>query len=95
MPGVRKQHLLPFGERREFDGFAATLLPAGHIFGSAQIFLESDLFNSNVLVDKKYPPAQLGNPAAGLLNGSVQDARAYFRKCVDNKGKVDAPPAAK
>src|SRR3954469_6737546 len=42
MPGRRAQHLLPFGETRRFDGFAATLLPAGHIFGSAQMLLESD-----------------------------------------------------
>ena len=39
--GERREHLLPFGERRAFRDFAITLLPAGHIFGSAQAFLES------------------------------------------------------
>ena len=40
--GKRREHLLAFGERREFGNFAITLLPAGHIFGSAQCFLETD-----------------------------------------------------
>ncbi|MGB8166987.1 MAG: ATP-dependent DNA ligase [Chthoniobacteraceae bacterium] len=40
--GQRREHILPFGERRTFRDFAITLLPAGHIFGSAQAFIESD-----------------------------------------------------
>ncbi len=40
--GTRREHVLEFGERREFPKFAITLLPAGHIFGSAQSFIESD-----------------------------------------------------
>ncbi len=40
--GQRREHLLPFGERRTFRDFAITLLPAGHIFGSAQAFIECD-----------------------------------------------------
>ena len=39
--GARREHLLEFGERREFRDFAITLLPAGHIFGSAQSFIET------------------------------------------------------
>ncbi|HEX8295807.1 MAG TPA: DNA ligase, partial [Chthoniobacteraceae bacterium] len=39
--GTRHEHVLEFGERREFRDFAITLLPAGHIFGSAQSFIES------------------------------------------------------
>lgn len=31
---------LPYWERREFEIFAATLIPAGHVLGSAQIHLE-------------------------------------------------------
>ena len=34
--------MLPFGERSTVRGLEVTLLPAGHIFGSAQFFLESD-----------------------------------------------------
>jgi ATP-dependent DNA ligase I len=39
LPGGRREHLLPFGERRTVRGFDLMLLPAGHIFGSAQCFL--------------------------------------------------------
>ncbi|MEQ1859786.1 MAG: MBL fold metallo-hydrolase [Chthoniobacteraceae bacterium] len=42
MPGVRTEHVLEFGETRAFDDFRITLLPAGHILGSAQSFIESD-----------------------------------------------------
>src|SRR5262245_28626810 len=41
MPGQRLEHVLAFGERLERENFAVTLLPAGHIFGSAQSLIES------------------------------------------------------
>jgi DNA ligase-1 len=39
MPGHRTEHVLPFGEKGTVDGLDLMLLPAGHIFGSAQYFL--------------------------------------------------------
>jgi hypothetical protein len=48
----------------------------------------------NEASDRAFPPVVPGNPAAGLKNGSVAEARAYFRKCLDNKGQVDNPPPA-
>ena len=39
LPGVRTEHVLPFGERRTVRRFDLMLLPAGHIFGSAQCYL--------------------------------------------------------
>jgi DNA ligase-1 len=42
LPGGRTEHVLPFGERRTVRGFDLMLLPAGHIFGSAQCFLFAD-----------------------------------------------------
>lgn len=42
LPGEREETILQFGARQEFPGFSATLLPAGHIFGSAQILVESE-----------------------------------------------------
>jgi DNA ligase-1 len=39
LPDRRTEHVLPFGERRTVRGFDLMLLPAGHIFGSAQCFL--------------------------------------------------------
>src|SRR4051794_16941990 len=62
MPGKRSQHLLPFGETRQFSGFAATLLPAGHIFGSAQMFLESDAGSLLYTGDFKLRPSHSAEP---------------------------------
>src|SRR5712691_11949895 len=42
MPGNRNEHVLPFGQQRSVHGVDVTLLPAGHIFGSAQIFVQTD-----------------------------------------------------
>ncbi len=42
MPGRRIEHVLPFGERRRVHEVDLTLLPAGHIFGSAQLFLTNE-----------------------------------------------------
>ena len=39
LPGHRTEHVLPFGGERTVHGIDVTLLPAGHIFGSAQCFL--------------------------------------------------------
>jgi len=41
MPGTRMEHVLPFGEQRRIHDVDLTLLPAGHIFGSAQLFLSN------------------------------------------------------
>jgi DNA ligase-1 len=42
MPGKRNEHVLPFGERRSVHDVDVTLLPAGHIFGSSQILVQTD-----------------------------------------------------
>src|SRR5213078_3256579 len=42
MPGSRTEHILPFGEQRCVHDVDLTLLPAGHIFGSAQLFLSNE-----------------------------------------------------
>jgi DNA ligase-1 len=39
LPGTRIEHMLPFGERRRVHDLDLILLPAGHIFGSAQLCL--------------------------------------------------------
>ena len=41
MPGTRIEHVLPFGEQHRVHDVDLTLLPAGHIFGSAQLFLSN------------------------------------------------------
>ena len=47
MPGERHEHILDFGVKTTVRGLDVTLIPAGHIFGSAQFFLETD--NGSVL----------------------------------------------
>jgi DNA ligase-1 len=41
MPGTRREHVLPFGEMRQVHNVDLMLLPAGHIFGSAQLFVSA------------------------------------------------------
>jgi DNA ligase 1 len=42
MPGERREHVLAFGESAQVHGLDVTLLAAGHIFGSAQFYLNTD-----------------------------------------------------
>ena len=42
LPGRRIEHSLPFGANLEFRNAAISLLPAGHILGSAQIYIETE-----------------------------------------------------
>ncbi len=42
LPGKRIEHIMEFGVPGNLRGMRVTLLPAGHIFGSAQFFLEED-----------------------------------------------------
>ena len=42
LPGSRIEHPLPFGERSSIRGVDLMLLPAGHIFGSAQCLVFAD-----------------------------------------------------
>jgi hypothetical protein len=37
-----------------------------------------------ILIEKAFPPRQIGNPAAGSAKGTAKDQRAYFSKCVAN-----------
>ena len=60
--GQRREHLLPFGERRTFRDFTITLLPAGHIFGSAQAFIESDAGTLLYTGDFKLRPGLSSEP---------------------------------
>lgn len=63
LPGQRTEHILPFAERRIIRGLDLTLLPAGHIFGSAQLFLE--MTDGSILYtgDFKLRPGRSAEPA--------------------------------
>src|SRR4029450_11482839 len=63
LPGSRTKHILPFGEKRMVHGVDVMLLPAGHIFGSAQCLVfagdEALLYTG----DFKLRPGKSAEPA--------------------------------
>ena len=62
MSGKRTEHIAAFGEPREFAGGRATLLPAGHILGSAQFFFETDAGSLLYTGDFKLVPGLAAEP---------------------------------
>src|SRR6266478_5191039 len=63
LPGTRIEHVLPFGERRTVHDVDVTLLPAGHIFGSAQFFLFTEKETLLYTGDFKLRPGKSAEPA--------------------------------
>jgi DNA ligase-1 len=63
MPGERHEHVLNFGEKRTVRGLDVTLIPAGHIFGSAQFFLETEDGSLLYTGDFKLRPGRSAEPA--------------------------------
>ena len=62
LSGKRTEHLAAFGETREFAGGRVTLLPAGHILGSAQFFFETDAGSLLYTGDFKLAPGLAAEP---------------------------------
>jgi DNA ligase 1 len=71
LPGSRTEHILPFGEKRMVHGLDLMLLPAGHIFGSAQCFLFAG--NETLLYtgDFKLRPGKSAEPAEWRKAGTL------------------------
>jgi DNA ligase-1 len=63
MPGKRREQVLPFGEMRSVHSLEMMLLPAGHIFGSAQIYLENTSGSLLYTGDFKLRRGQSAEPA--------------------------------
>ncbi len=62
LPGKRNEHIVPFGERKTIRGLDLMLLPAGHIFGSAQLFLETKSGSLLYTGDFKLRPGRSAEP---------------------------------
>ncbi len=62
MPGERHEHVLNFGEQTNVRGLDVTLLPAGHIFGSAQLFLQTPAGSLLYTGDFKLRPGRSAEP---------------------------------
>ncbi len=63
MPGKRREHVVPFSQRVTVHGMEVVLLPAGHIFGSAQFFLEAEGGSLLYTGDFKLRRGQSAEPA--------------------------------
>ena len=63
LPGERSEHIVPFQQPTIVRGLNVTLLPAGHIFGSAQFFLEADAGTLLYTGDFKLRPGRSAEPA--------------------------------
>ena len=63
LPGERNEHVLGFGAKATIRGLDVTLIPAGHIFGSAQFFLETASGSLLYTGDFKLRPGRSAEPA--------------------------------
>jgi DNA ligase-1 len=63
LPGRRTEHVLAFGEMHTLHDVALMLLPAGHIFGSAQLFLAAGDETLLYTGDFKLRPGKSAEPA--------------------------------
>ena len=63
LPGERREHVLHFGETTTVRGLDVTLIPAGHIFGSAQFFVETGDGSLLYTGDFKLRPGRSAEPA--------------------------------
>jgi len=63
LPGKRNEHVVAFGDRATIHGLDLMLLPAGHIFGSAQLFLETSEGTLLYTGDFKLRPGRSAEPA--------------------------------
>jgi Cft2 family RNA processing exonuclease len=62
LSGKRVEHHLDFGQPRDFAGGRVTLLPAGHILGSAQFHFETDAGSLLYTGDFKLSPGLTAEP---------------------------------
>lgn len=62
-----------------------TLAP---ITNSAQAVSAEVAKQCGALTAKAFPPRVPGNPAAGSTKGTGAEQRAYYKKCIENEGKM-------
>src|SRR5439155_18688434 len=66
LPGKRIEHVLPFHKKCPVHEVDLTLLPAGHIFGSAQLFLQTESESLLYTGDFKLRRGKSAEPAEWL-----------------------------
>jgi hypothetical protein len=70
---------------------ALVCLAIGLVSGSASAITVELARKCNALVATVFPPRVPGNPAAGSEKGSGRQMQDYFKKCVENQGKMPEP----
>jgi len=70
---------------------ALVCIAIGLVSGSASAITVELARKCNAMVAAAFPPRQLGNPAAGSEKGSGRQMQDYFKKCVENQGKMPEP----
>ena len=71
--------------------FALVCITIGLMSGSAPAISVELAKKCNALTALAFPPRVPGNPAAGSAKGSGKQIQDYFRKCVENEGKMSEP----
>ena len=71
--------------------FALVCIAIGLIPGNASAISVELARKCNAMVATAFPPRVPGNPAAGSAKGSGRQMQDYFRKCVENQGKMPEP----
>ena len=70
---------------------ALVCLAIGLVSGSASAISVELARKCNAMVATAFPPRVPGNPAAGSAKGSGSQMQDYFKKCVENGGKMPEP----
>jgi hypothetical protein len=70
---------------------AFACMAIGLMSGSASAITVELAKKCNALVATVFPPRVPGNPAAGSEKGSGKQMQDYFKKCVENEGKMPEP----
>jgi hypothetical protein len=68
---------------------ALVCIGVGSMTGSSSAVTAEVAKKCDALTAKAFPPLVPGNPAAGTAKGTGQSEQTYFRKCVENGGKMD------
>ena len=67
---------------------ALVCIAIGLVSGSASAITVELARKCNAMVATAFPPRVPGNPAAGSAKGSGRQMQDYFKKCVENQGKM-------
>ena len=80
-----------FSSLKSWGVLVGLVIVVGLMTNSASAVTVEIAKKCNALTAEAFPPREVGNPAAGSAKGTGRAERAYYRKCVANRGKIVAP----